>query len=187
MPTRPCSITRAPTAGTAGCTCAYDMLYTRNNRAGSMEADFWPKKQMFSVQNTHPRAHKAAPLVWAPRAARAGGRGTGGCLRLCVPVPTHQRTSVGVYGTKKYHGRPDPHPHHACTRRGASCGRAPHPRADRACATGNGRADTHGGGPEPSRDRAAHALPPPPVARTQPRQRAVETRKRTISRPHLPS
>jgi hypothetical protein len=114
MPTRPCSITKAPTAGTAGCTCAYDMLYTRNNRAGSMEADFWPKKQVFSVQNTHPRAHKAAPLAWAPRAARAGGRGTGGCLRLCVPVPTHQRTAVGVYMTEKYRGRPDPHPHRAC-------------------------------------------------------------------------
>ena len=146
MPTRPCSIASAPTARTDGCTCPYGALHTRNNRAGSMEADFWPKKQVFSVQNTHPRAHKAAPLEWAPRAARAGGRGTGGCLRLCVPVPTHQRTAVGVYMTEKYRGRPDPHPHRACTRRGASCSRAPHPRADRTCATGNGRAGTHGGG-----------------------------------------
>ena len=54
------------------------------------------------------------------------------------------------------------------------------PRADRTCATGNGRADTHGGSPGPSRDGAAHALPYPPVARTQPLQRAVETRNRTI-------
>ena len=150
-----------------------------------MEPDFGPKNSVISVQNPHPLGSKAAPFECASRAARAQDRGRGSCLRLCVPVPTHQRTSVGVYGTEKYHGRSDPHPHRACTRRGASCSRAPHPRADRTCATGNGRADTHGGGTGPSRDRAAHAPTPPPVARTQPRQRAVETRKRTISRPPI--
>jgi hypothetical protein len=186
MPTRPCSIASAPTARTDGCTCPYGTLHTRNNRARSIKADFGPKKQLFSAQNTHPWTHKAPPLEWATRAARAGDRGRGPCLRLRVPVPTHPRTSVGVYGTEKYSGRPDPHPHRACTRRGASCSRSRHPRADRTCATRNGRADTHGGGPGPSRDGAAHAPPSPPVARTPPRHRAVETRNRTISRSYLP-
>ena len=110
MPTRPCSIASAPTARTDGCTCPYGTLHTRNNRARSIKADFGPKKQLFSAENTHPWTHKAPPLEWATRAARAGDRGRGPCLRLRVPVPTHPRTSVGVYGTEKYSGRPDPPP-----------------------------------------------------------------------------
>ena len=151
-----------------------------------METDFGPKMITFAARNLLPWALYAAPLGPAPRAARTGGRGRDACLRLRVPVPTHQRTAVGDFGTKNNHGRPDPHPHRSCTRRGASCSRSRHPRADRTCATGNGRADTHGGGTGPSRDRAAHAPPPPPVARTRPRQRAVETRIHTIWRSPLP-
>ena len=179
-PTRPCSAAGAPGAGTDGCTCSCDLHCTRGNRAGSMETNFGPKMITFAARNLLPWALYAAPLGPAPRAARTGGRGRDACLRLRVPVPTHQRTAVGDFGTKNNHGRPDPHPHRACTRR------APHPRADRTCATGNGRADTHGCGPGPSRDGAAHALPYPPVARTQPLQRAVETRNRTISHSFLP-
>ena len=186
-PTRPCSAAGAPGAGTDGCTCSCDLHCTRGNRAGSMETNFGPKMITFAARNLLPWALYAAPLGPAPRAARTGGRGRDACLRLRVPVPTHQRTAVGDFGTKNNHGRPDPHPHRACTRRGASCSRSRHPRADRTCATGNGRADTHGGGTGPSRDRAAHAPPPPPVARTQPRQRAVETQNRTISCSFLPS
>ena len=98
MPTRPCSIASAPTAGTDGCTCPNGALHTRNNRARSIKADFGPKKQLLSASGCfRPKIRTHGPTKRCRSSGQLGqhapGTEAGAPASACAPPfqRTHAR------------------------------------------------------------------------------------------------